>query len=181
VITQTPTATPRPTPINCIHDIGDFEASGIITNEQVEDYLRQTIPLSHLDRCMRIRYVPEITEVHATPASGQFTPVYRYIAVYPVAGVSLTADDILDTLIHEIGHNVHFNMRIENLELANHWGELYKQDLGFVTNYARTNEYEDFAETYWIYVRQPQILLLYSPIKYEFMRVEVFDGQEYPR
>jgi hypothetical protein len=181
VITITPTATPRPTPVNCIHDISNFEASGIMTNEQVETYLRETIPLSHLDRCVRIRYVPETATVHSTPASGQFMPVFRHISVYSVEGATLTPDELLDTLVHEIGHNVHFNMRSDNLELANHWADLHEQGLGFVSEYAQTNEYEDFAETYMVYVRQPQILQLYSPIKYEFMRQEVFDGYEYPR
>ena len=181
VVTQTPTATPRPTPINCIHDISDFEISGVVTNEEVETYLRATIPLSHLDHCLRIRYVNQVTEVRATPVSGQFTPVVRYVSVYPVAGVELSPANIFDTLTHEIGHNVHFNMRIDNLELANHWGELHKQDVGFVTNYARTNEFEDFAESYMTYIRYPQNLLLSSAVKYEFMRVEVFDGYEYLR
>jgi hypothetical protein len=180
VVTQTVTPTPRPTPINCIHDISDFEASGLITNEQVENYLRQTIPLTHLDRCQRIKYIPKIVDAHSTPASGRFIPLVRYISVYAVEGPQGPAD-ILDTLTHEVGHNVHHNMRIDNLELANHWEELHKQDLGFVSDYARTDEFEDFAESYRAYVREPQILLLYSPVKYEFMRVEVFAGQEYPR
>jgi hypothetical protein len=180
VVTQTVTPTPRPTPINCIHAISDFEASGLITNEEIENYLRQTIPLTHLDRCQRIKYIPKLVDVRATPASGRFIPLVRYISVYAVQGSQGPAD-ILDTLIHEVGHNVHYNMRIDNLELANHWEELHKQDLGFVTDYARTDEFEDFAESYRTYVREPQILLLYSPVKYEFMRVEVFAGQEYPR
>ena len=88
---------------------------------------------------------------------------------------------MLDTLTHEVGHNVHYNMRIDNLELANQWAELHQQDVGFVSDYARTNEFEDFAESYRAYVRQPQTLQLYSPIKYEFLRVNAFDGYEYPR
>ena len=180
VVTQTVTPTPRPTPINCIHAISNFEASGLITNEEVEEYLRQTIPLTHLDRCQRIKYIPKLVDAHATPASGRFIPLVRYISVYAVQGPQ-DSENILDTLIHEVGHNVHHNMRIDNLELANHWKELHKQDLGFVSDYARTDEFEDFAESYRAYVREPQRLLLYSPAKYEFMRVEVFAGQEYPR
>jgi hypothetical protein len=82
---------------------------------------------------------------------------------------------------HEVGHNVHYNLRIDNLEVASQWTELHQQDAGFVSDYARTNEYEDFAESYRVYVRQPELLQLYSPVKYEFMRLEVFAGQEYPR
>lgn len=50
---------------------------------------------------------------------------------------------------------------------------------GFVSPYARTNIYEDFAETYMNYVRDPQRLLFCSPEKYEFMRNEIFSGNEY--
>ena len=89
--------------------------------------------------------------------------------------------EILDTLTHEVGHNVHYNMRIDNMELANQWTEFHQQDAGFVSDYARTNEFEDFAESYLAYVRHPEALLLNSPVKYEFMRVKVFAGQEYPR
>jgi hypothetical protein len=67
------------------------------------------------------------------------------------------------------------------LDLADHWKVLFQQDVGFVSDYARTNEYEDFAESYLAYVRWPQTLLTFSPVKYEFMRAEVFLGKEYPR
>jgi hypothetical protein len=51
--------------------------------------------------------------------------------------------------------------------------------LGFVSDYARTNEYEDFAETYRVYVYEPEVLRFYNPDKYEYMRQVVFDGREY--
>ncbi|MBN1992131.1 MAG: hypothetical protein JW953_05465 [Anaerolineae bacterium] len=181
VISQTTTPTPRPTAVNCIHDIANFEASGLITNKEVQAYLRQTIPVEHLDHCLKIRYVDRLTDVQATPASGRFMPLIRWISVYPVAGGYAGPAEILDTLVHEIGHNVHYNMRVDDLELANQWDELHQQNAGFVTAYASTDEFEDFAESYWAYVRQPQMLLLYNPSKYEFMRFHVFAGQEYPR
>jgi hypothetical protein len=106
-------------------------------------------------------------------------PVVRHISVYPVGGGALTADNIFDTLTHEIGHNVHYNMRVDNLKLANVWEALYHQDAGFVSAYARTSEFEDFAESYMAYVRKPETLRSFSPVKYEFMRVEVFDSVEY--
>jgi hypothetical protein len=139
------------------------------------------LPLDHLDRCTRIRYVNHITDVRSTPAAGRFMPVVRHISVYPIVGGQLTPQDIYGTLTHEIGHNVHYNMRIDNLALATEWENLFHQDAGFVSAYARTNEFEDFAESYRAYVLKPEDLLLYSPVKYEFIRVEVFEGYEYPR
>ena len=51
---------------------------------------------------------------------------------------------------------------------------------GFVSEYARTNQYEDFAESYKAYVRDPELLQFMNPEKYVFMRDEVCVGQEYP-
>ena len=181
VVQETATPTVTPTAVNCIHNIYDFDASGVVTDEDVETFIRNTIPLEHLDRCLRIRYVNHITDVRSTPAAGRFMPVVRHISVYPVTGGGLTPQDIFDTLTHEIGHNVHYNMRIDNLALANEWENLFHQNAGFVSDYARTNEFEDFAESYRAYVLEPEKLFLYSPAKYEFIRVEVFEGYEYPR
>jgi len=181
VVQKTATPTITPTAVNCIHNIYDFDASGVVTDEEVETFIRNTLPLDHLDRCLRIRYVDHITDVRSTPAAGRFMPVVRHISVYPVTGGGLTPQDIFDTLTHEIGHNVYYNMRIDNLALATEWENLYRQNVGFVSDYARTNEFEDFAESYRAYVLEPETLLLSSPAKYEFVRVEVFKGYEYPR
>lgn len=50
---------------------------------------------------------------------------------------------------------------------------------GFPTLYAGRNVQELFAESYEMYIRNPQTLLKRSPIMYEFMRDEVFGGVEY--
>jgi hypothetical protein len=181
VVQKTATPTVTPTTVNCIHNIYDFDISGVVTDEDVETFIRNTLPLEHLDHCLRIRYVNHITDVRSTPAAGRFMPVVRHISVYPVSGGALTPPDIFDTLTHEIGHNVHYNMRIDNLALADEWENLYHQDAGFVSPYARTNEFEDFAESYRTYVLEPESLFLSSPVKYEFIRAEVFGGYEYPR
>jgi hypothetical protein len=48
-----------------------------------------------------------------------------------------------------------------------------------VSDYARTDELEDFAESYMFYVRDPAVLRQASPEKYEFLRLELFAGREY--
>lgn len=179
--------TPEPTRINCINNITDFEASGLITNQEVQSYLRETIPLSHLDNCRIIRYIPQLVEVYSTPAAGKFIPLFRHISVYAVPSAIYSQEELLETLIHEVGHNAYFNIRLENKELAEQWDELHRQSevtfasegLGFVSEYARTDELEDFAESYAAYVRNPPSLNLASPPKYEFMRQTVFAGREY--
>jgi hypothetical protein len=187
VVTQTVLPTPEPTRPNCINDISNFEASGVLTNQQVQTYLRGTIPLSHLDNCLGIRYIDQFVAVHATPAAGKFIPLFRQISVYRIGQQSQTAAALLETLTHEVGHNVHFNMRIDNWDLAVRWRELYvasegtfaERGLGFVSDYARADYFEDFAETYRAYILEPETLKAANPEKYEFMRQEVFAGREY--
>lgn len=182
VVVETPTPNPTATPVNCIDKITDFEASGLITNEEVETFLRDTIPLSHLDRCLKIKYIVKTGDALTTPVSGRFIPVFRHISVYLIARGYRSPQEILDTLLHEVGHNVHYNLRIDNLEMAGEWTMLYQQpEAGYVSEYARTNEYEDFAESYLAYIRAPDLLLMYSPIKYDFIKTYIFDGYEYPR
>lgn len=187
VVTQTVWPTPVPTRPNCINDIGNFEASGVITNEQIQEYLRLTLPLNHLDNCLGIRYIDKLVSVHATPAAGKFIPLFRQISVYQHGGLAQSAEAILDTLTHEVGHNVHFNIRIDDWDLAVRWRELHEQSLGlfaerglgFVSDYARVDRFEDFAESYRAYVRDPERLRALSPDKYEFMRREIFANREY--
>ena len=187
VVTVTVPPTPTPTRANCEDDINNFEASGLITNEQVQDYLRRTIPLDHLENCREIRYIPQQAAAHGTAISGTFIPVYREIYVYANTASLRGVDDLLDTLVHEVGHNVHYNIRRDNFALDVEWSALYQDSLktyretgmGFVSTYAQTNKYEDFAETYMAYVRAPEILKYYNLNKYEFMRQHIFNGFEY--
>lgn len=56
---------------------------------------------------------------------------------------------------------------------------------GFVSGYAMTNPYEDFAETYAAYVLHGDLFRFYTHFdtdlkkKYEFMRDTVFEGVEF--
>ena len=51
--------------------------------------------------------------------------------------------------------------------------------ISFVSDYAQTNEREDFAESYMTYVHDPGYLKATSPAKYMFMRQYAFKGREY--
>lgn len=187
VVTQTVLPTPSPTPANCLDDITNFQASGVITNEEIRNFLSETLPHHHLDNCQGIRYVAQTSSVHSVPATGRFTPLFRQISVYRTPTDFQSREIILATLVHEVGHNIHHNIRIDDWDMAVRWTELNQaslgqfnvEGLGFVSDYARTNEYEDFAETYRVYVYQPEVLLFYNPDKYEYMRQVVFAGREY--
>lgn len=187
VVTSTVPPTPTPTRANCEDEINNFEASGLISNEEVKDYLRRTIPNEHLENCREIRYIPLEAAAHGTAISGSFIPIYREIFVYSNPTSTRGVDDLLDTLVHEIGHNVHYNIRRDNFDLDVAWSALHQASfksaqetgLGFISTYAQTNKFEDFAETYMAYVRVPEVLKYYSMDKYEFMKQEVFNGFEY--
>jgi hypothetical protein len=187
VVTATVLPTASPTPVNCINNITNFEASGLLTDDQIQLYLQETIPPTHLDHCRIIEYQPRTVSTHATPVTGSFTPMFRQIYVYATGKEFQSPATLLDTLTHEIGHNVHYNLRRDNWDAAARWTELYKQSknlfaregLGFVSDYARFNDFEDFAETYSFYIRDPELLKFANPDKYEYMRQEIFAGREY--
>jgi hypothetical protein len=187
VVATTTEPTETPLPGNCINNIINFETSGLVTNEEVQTYLRQTLPASHLDNCRVIEYQARLVGYHATPVAGSFTPMFRQIYVYETGEEFHTTENLLDTLIHEVGHNVHYNLQRKDWNLKLRWMDLYQQSkesfardgLGFVSDYARFSEFEDFAETYRVYVRDPELLKFANPQKYEFMRQEAFEGREY--
>jgi Phage Mu protein F like protein len=49
----------------------------------------------------------------------------------------------------------------------------------YPTDYARTNEFEDFAESVTMYMLNPQRLRTYAPKRYAFIRDSVFGGVEF--
>ena len=187
VVVETRQPTPTPTRANCVDDVKNFEASGVITDEQIKQYLRDVIPLAHLDGCRGITYFAQKGKIHGQDIAGSIIPIYREIQVFAVDPEYQTADLILDTLTHEVGHNRHTNLRATDMAIDGRWAKLYQQSeemyvntgLGFISQYARTNKFEDFAESYMAYVRYPAILKSVNPDKYEFMRLEVFAGLEY--
>jgi len=187
VVQTTVQPSPSPTRANCGSDVINFGASGLLTDDDVRAYLAEAIPPAHLDYCRGIEYVPTLAKSHGSEISGNIIPGYREIYVYALPPELQNPDYLLDTLVHEIGHNVHMNIRRDNFDLDVQWAELYRQSLdmaaqngtGFVSLYARSSKFEDFAESYRAYVRDPNLLLAYNPAKYEFMRANVFDGREY--
>lgn len=165
-------------------EVSNFELSNIAETKDVTEYLRDTIPQSHLENCHSIRYEPINNELYPN-AKGTFMRDSHEICLWGEDIVG--AEELKATLNHEIGHNVHENLMSDNPELAQKWEALHQQSFdsyekngsGFVTEYAKTSVYEDFGDTYMTYIGDPEKLQFYSPEKYEFMRDNVFSGQEY--
>jgi hypothetical protein len=92
--------------------------------------------------------------------------------------------ELVDTLNHEVGHEAFDNLGKTNPEVYNHWVDMHNNDLnrtdglGFVSDYARSNPHEDFAESFKEYKEFPEHLKNVSPEKYDFMKNEVFHGQD---
>ncbi len=191
VVNVTVLPSPSATVANCAATIINFEDSGALSDDQVRQYLQQVIPPEHMNGCRGIEYVPKLAQMNGGQIAGNIIPVYNTIYVYAVEPPYLTANYLLDTLVHEIGHNRERNMLAQDaanqntnepLKL-NRWSELHRQSKqarsGFVSDYAGTSQEEDFAESYRVYVREPNLLRLVNPAKYEFMRDQVFNGREY--
>lgn len=169
-------------------EIDGFEDTGLLTDQEVADFVRETLPPSHLERCPSVQYEPEHPEFASDPwCLAFFQPWDHEIRIGPAERFQ-DAENMLETITHELGHNVHTNLIDAQPDLASRWddlhsaswGDLINSGTGFVSDYATTNVNEDFAESYRVYVHNPDLLQFVSPDKYEFMRIEVFSGREYP-
>ena len=75
------------------------------------------------------------------------------------------AFDWLDTLVHEMGHQVHYQSGALNL------GRQYLKDKGmtYVTGYSRSNHLEQFAEAFTQYIFNPEGLQEKAPRLYKWV------------
>ena len=73
--------------------------------------------------------------------------------------------DWLDTLVHEMGHQVHYQSGALNL------GRQYAKDKGmtYVTGYSRSNHLEQFAEAFTQYIFNPEGLQEKAPRLYKWV------------
>jgi hypothetical protein len=162
--------------------IENFAASEITDNKEIVEFIRNTLPLEHLENCPSITYHEDFCP--GSPRTlGDFSLDSYEIRIW---GLCNTPELIQKTISHEIGHNAYFNHIEMNSELANIWAELSEKG-NFVSEYAREVSqtmperyvYEDFAESYQLYINFPEQLAFIDPAKFEFMRDKVFGGREY--
>lgn len=165
--------------------IRGFERSGVMTNEEVGEYLTDNLPPEHLraDRITSIQYTDQFHgddrgNTLGVCSTNTETGVSEIQIHRQVPGGSIARGTMEHTLIHEVGHNVHYNVGEQNMAS---WEQLSVNSApdGYVSNYARTNPQEDFAESYATYVKDPALLQEANPQKYAFMKRWVFGGREY--
>jgi len=163
--------------------ITGFEKSSEMNNEDVQHYVEERIPLPHLNELTRIVYADTyktddsqyiVGHIVLNPLTGKYDTVIIYRQPPDVDDLRR---EIKVTIAHEIGHNVYFNV-LDGATRAE-WECLSASSRGYVTNYAKRNVEEDFAESYAIYIVDPELLRGLNPDKYAFLRDRVFNGREY--
>lgn len=94
------------------------------------------------------------------------------------------------TITHELGHRSAY-LNKNNLDESAAWENasgwqtgadekpFNNRMTGWVSDYAKTNPREDYAETYTLYRFNPRRLKQVSPERYQFMKEQVFKGIEY--
>ena len=175
-------------------EISGFNEYSELSNVEVDSLVRDLLPASHLDHCASIRCEPSHPFWEENPDAGgvyvSFPSEYSIPSEIVLRGsAALEGTGITETecLLHEIGHNACDVLMHSNPQLIANWSELHEDSirqyemtgLGFVSDYARTNMFEDFAESYAEYVANPELVQILCPEKYDFMRDHLFDGREY--
>lgn len=88
--------------------------------------------------------------------------------------VALIWSEFMDTTYHEFGHNAHHVMRLDEMR---EWEKVLAADKTAVTAYTQysrsVNENrgkrEDFADSFMLFVRNPAVLSVISPLRLQFM------------
>lgn len=163
-------------------EIKSFDASELISNEDITKYITENIPLAHLKGCESISYNPDYSHFSEKPGilgcwntKTNEININEHRALYGRNG-------LLETVTHEIGHNAQQVAISSNEMLDSAWKSLHEASFktyeesgrGFVSSYAMTNHEEDFAECYANYVLDPESLAFFCPEKFAFMKEIVF-------
>jgi hypothetical protein len=162
--------------------IRSFEKSGILGNEEIAEHLAK-LPQEHIKKIKEIRYTDEYFPTEDGYIAGKYILLGSYMGEIKINRQSpegsYDAEALKETITHEVGHNVYFNLLDERLR--EEWNKISINSAPneFVSNYAKKDKQEDFAESYMTYVHDPKYLEAISPAKYEFMRQYVFKWREY--
>ncbi len=71
----------------------------------------------------------------------------------------------VDAVVHEVGHFVYYLVGVDKMQ---NWNEIYKQEAGFISEYAKTSPNECFAEAYYISYMYPDIAKRDFPLAYQY-------------
>ena len=161
-----------------------FEKSELLSNEDVAEHLSTELPEEHsgVERVKEIEYSDKYVGDESTYIAGRCITDEHGVSKIEINRQSPEgshdAEGMKQTITHEVGHNVYYNLDEGQRE---EWREIYDDSARrqFVSAYARTNKREDFAESYKAYIHDPERLKRRSLAKYKFMHHYVFKGREY--
>jgi len=170
-------------------EVRGFERSGLMSNQEVREYLDETFPPEHVapESLKSVEYVDmylphEEGNILGTTGYNLFTDTSKIEIYRQEPDGNFNRPRMERTIAHEVGHNVWNDMGWHGLSPRQQaWAELSANSAPdeYVSEYAKTDMQEDFAETYATYIHDPELLQEVSPGKYEFMRDHIFHGREY--
>lgn len=167
-----------------------FDQSGVMNDQEVRDYLKDTLPEKHANNISMdsVRYHEQTVSTQGGVELGHWESEQKQTFLQPDQEIVINEhklqgdkgqEQMKNTLTHEVGHQTYAKFLPESDRQA--WEKLSgdRAQTECVNEYARTDQFEDFAVSYRAYVRDPRSLKQVSPEKYEFMRDKVFEGREY--
>jgi len=157
--------------------LSGFSKQSVVGVETIARII-DALPAFHLTGLREIRYDPDRASLldlelppwyQNTNHKAIFIQRQRLIAIYQFDSMAMLSH----ILYHELGHYV-FHFILDGAR-RKRWLELARRGTKAVTNYAGSSAYEDFAESYAIFVSDPKAL---SSIvaKYNFLKNNVFGG-----
>lgn len=168
-------------------DVSGFSKSEVLTSREVETFLKDEFLPEHTSKrnLKKIEYTDEYVSdepgsyVAGTCYTNRILGKSRIEINRQNENGATDAEEMKSTISHEVGHNVYYN--VVPAKTRGSWKDISENsaDDEYVSDYAKTEVEEDFAETYAVYMLDPEALNEISPEKYEFMREHVFDGKEY--
>ncbi len=127
-----------------------------------------SLPTDHVKRLKVIKYDPDknipflLRHQRVGPQLGEYLGSFDSIVIYGFRCRS----ECFHVLFHEIGHHVYF--RVISSQMKKKWvTQVYRSEPG-VTELGSRNACEDFAETYALYINQPDKLKAF-PVKFNFI------------
>ena len=157
--------------------VSGFELQDKVSIDQLKASIN-LIPDTHLEHLQVIKYDPtrSIQKLRAyynggfsgMPA-GEYLSNYQSVVIYDFVDY----DQFRHILFHEIGHYVFFKV-ISSFTKKDWVTQIYPNSL-HVSDYAKRNACEDFAESYAFYLNRPETLKN-IPSKFYFMQNKVFSG-----
>lgn len=133
--------------------VAGFDKQSIIPIEIIKLEIGK-VPVEHLVGLSQIVYTPRNSVVypHLTTPKGTHGCYDTHTQVITIAEFS-NSNEFAHVLFHEIGHFVFFKWLTQSQRFE--WVQLVHLAEKCVSSYARTNAFEDFAETYACYFTNP--------------------------